>query len=339
MNKHFLVILTVSILAACSTAPKNPCLEIRGALDIGTGSTKAYAAEVDVCRNEIVKSVFDQKTPIAFGEQRQRSGRNEIPLAFVGEASAKIKPLIDAIRRLGAVTIVAVATAAFRDAKNGIDAAQALSGALDVPVKVISQKEEAQIGARSAFVVARIPESDKATTIVWDIGGGSMQMIHQAGDEATIFTGDLASVTFKSRVIAEIQKKNPKTVTTPNPLGRDADAAVWLAAKHAQANVPAAIRKISKAAKWLGLGGVLAVSVQRQVNSGASEFGREPLEEALHKRKILTDEKIGGDYRTTEITNLALVLGYMNALGIEKVATAEASLVQGLVIPETKNRK
>jgi exopolyphosphatase/guanosine-5'-triphosphate,3'-diphosphate pyrophosphatase len=339
MKKHLLVNLTVLILAACSTAPKNPCLEIRGALDIGTGSTKAYAAEVDVCRNEIVRPVFDQKTPIAFGEQRQRSGQNEIPIAFVGEASAKIRPVIDAIKNLGAVTIGAVATAAFRDAKNGPAAAQALSGALEVPVRVISQKEEAQIGARSAFVVARIPESDRATTIVWDIGGGSMQMIHQAGREATIFTGDLASVTFKNRVIAEIQKKNPKTVSTPNPLGKGADAAVGLAAKHAQENVPSAIREISKSAKWLGLGGVLAVSVQRQVNPSASEFHREPLEEALRKRKSLADEEIGGDYRTTEVTNLALVLGYMNALGIDKVATAEASLVQGLVVPETKNRK
>lgn len=324
---------SILLLAACSAAPKTGCLQTRGALDIGSGSTKAYAAEVDVCRNAILKTVFDQASSVAFGEQRQLSGQNKIPMAFVTESAKKIKPLVDQIRSLGAVTIVAVATAAFRDAGNGVDAARALAQTLDLPVRVVSQTEEARIGARSAFVMARVSETEKASTVVWDIGGGSMQMIHQDGGGTTIYQGDLASVTFKNRVISELQKRDPKAAATPNPLSHSAEAAVALSAKHAQENAPPGIRKIASTAKWLGIGGVLATSVQKQVAPGASEVRRDLLREALNKRKYLTDDEIGGPYRTTEITNLALVLGYMNALGIDRVRTVEASLVQGLVAP------
>ena len=49
-------------------------------------------------------------------------------------------------------------------------------------------------------------------------------------------------------------------------------------------------------------------------------------------RQGLTDTEIGGKYAATEISNLTLVLGFMNELGIEKVMTVKANMAHGILI-------
>ena len=153
-------------------------------------------------------------------------------------------------------------------------------------------------------------------------------------NKTEIFTGTLAAVTFKNRIIREIQKKDPKTTNSPNPLGAQFSNAVVLATEDAKAQVPNFFREKAEKAHWIGIGGVLALSAQNQVKEGADEFSQTALEQTLKKRAGLKDSQIEGDYATTEITNLALVLGYMKALKIEKVKTVEASLVQGWLLSQ-----
>ncbi|MGE0764288.1 MAG: hypothetical protein AB7N80_13485 [Bdellovibrionales bacterium] len=317
----------------CATASADPCLKRRGALDIGSGATKAFAAVVDVCKKKIVETLFDQKIPIAFGDTREHDPKNEIPLSFAQAAGKKISNLVKEMKEKRLERIDAVATAAFRAAANGPAAAAEIAKQSQITVKILSQQEEAEIGAQSAL--AQLPPKKTAAAkpvIVWDIGGGSMQMWSKGKDQNQVFMGDLAAVTFKNRIIRELKNQNPAQVYSPNPLGAQSAGAVALAADHAKSNVPEYFKKKAGSARWVGLGGVLALSVQKQVAKDKKEFSETAVKKALEQRAALQDSEIESEYRATEISNLALVLGYMRALKIKTVETVEASLVQGWLL-------
>lgn len=324
MKKIFVLI---SLFSATTWA--QPCLENRAALDLGSGTTKAYVAEVDTCQKKIVKVIFEDRLPLAFNEALEKSADGTLPEKVVGEATPRIQALLEKVKTYNVKRITAVATSVFRVAKNGRAMARNLSRDLQIPVEVISQEQEAELGYWSALAQKNI--SDTRDLIVWDIGGGSMQMYSRDKGRVHIYEGDLASVTFKNKILQILQFKDPKSHSSPNPIGLQREAALQLAKNHAYLNVPAYFKKKAPQARWVGVGGVISMSVQRQVNKEASQFTQDELNEALKKRVWLKDSEIHSDYRISDISNMALVLGYMQALKIEKVETAQASLGQGLI--------
>ncbi len=358
----FILATATALSVNCSSQPKtitDPCLKRRGAIDIGSGATKAFAAVVDVCSKprRIVEKLFDEKVKISFGEALEQNTEGNIPADVITDASAKIATLVESMNARNLESIETVATAAIRKSKNRDDVAGQISSAMNerligktklgnLQVRVLSQIEEAQVGARSALanLPASAATSENGPLVVWDIGGGSMQMT--ALDSNELFTSELASVTFKNQVIREIQKKDPSVLKSPNPLKKDSKKATALARSHATKNLGTFLKLHSTKPRWVGIGGVLALSVQKQVDrevlaprpktdlmvQNVSQFTQTDLAKTLDARATRTDEEIESEYRETEITNLALVLGYMQALKIEKIETVEASLVQGLLI-------
>ena len=320
------------------TAHADPCQEVRGTLDIGSGSTKAMAALVDTCKKEIVRVVYENHVKIAFSEEIEKTTDQKFSPALLDEAAPKIKALVDAMKEKNAIHVAGVATAVFRKAANGGEAAATIAARIGAPVKVITQEEESQLGYLSALAVHHIPLPEQDDIAVWDIGGGSMQMRAVSKGDTKLYQGELASTTFKNRVLKEIQKKDPATNPSPNPLGKAWPRAVAMAEKEARKNVPAYFRQTKNGPKrWLGVGGVLTISVQDQITKKRASFTAEQLESRLKKRALLSDEKIESEYRITEVTNLALVLGYMKALKIKNVETEPASLNQGYLFLELFN--
>lgn len=324
MIKLLVALSFVSVYSHAKT-----CLENRAALDFGSGTTKAYVATVDTCEKKIVKVLFEDRLPLAFNEALEKSASKEIPEETLKRAEPQIKELLEKVRRYDIKRISGVATSVFRVAKNGRAAAQSLSQKLNVPIEVITQEQEAELGYWSALAQTGI--QDTKDLIVWDIGGGSMQMYTRDGGKVRVFEGDLASVTFKNQILQVLQFKDPRQNSSPNPFFRQREAALQLAKNHAYLNVPEYFKKKAPTARWVGVGGVLSMSVQRQVDKDAHEFTQAALQRTLDTRSSLRDDQIQSDYRITDVSNLALVLGYMKALKIEKVETAQASLGQGLL--------
>lgn len=330
-----LAVLSGFFVLACTSAPKPECLRKEAAMDFGSGSTKAVVAEVNVCEKTIRKVLFQSQVPVAFSETLQASPRQEIPLSFIDQERPRVEKLVTELKTYHPQVIHAVATAAFRAAKNGEAVAASLSKALGISIQVISQEEEARLGYWAALSTR--PQISSQNVVVWDIGGGSMQMIGQNSEgKLEIYRGDLASVTFKNRVIRELQKKDPTQVQSPNPLRGRATAALRMARKHAEQNVPEFFHHRAPKATWLGIGGVLARSVKEQVGDLAV-YRSEQVRRALRERATWTDQKLGGDYPTTDVTNLALVAGYMEALGLPRVEPVSAYLGQGLILSRLQN--
>lgn len=322
-----LSILFIAIVSVqCSLLSKN-CLQNKGAIDIGSGSTKAFAAIVDICEKKIVKTLFERQMILGFGEALAKSGKEEIPEALIQRAGNEIANFVNEMRKADVKDVSAIATAAFRKAKNGSHAAGEIGRLAKISVTILTQDQEADVGALSARSRLGIAANDQ-NSVVWDIGGGSMQMWARTSKGVEIFKGDLASVSFKNRVLEEILKKDIKKASSPNPLGKKHVEATQMAIDHATKNVPDFFRK--GGLRWLGIGGVLSISIKNQTKKPT--FTAADLKITLLKNSTLTDRQIHSDYRATEVTNLALVLGYMKALQIEKVETVEASLAQGWLL-------
>ncbi len=312
------------------------CLQNRGSLDIGSGTTKGLVAEVDICEQKIVKIIFEDRLPLSFSEALEKSTDKKIPQTMLDEAIPQMNAMVTKMQQLNPTQIKAVATSVFRVAKNGQEVAKKISNAIKVPVHIITQDQEAELGFLSALATTKLSVTRQSLNkiIVWDIGGGSMQMYADNNGKHQIYKGNLASVTFKNKVLEVLQFKNPKNSSSPNPLGNNREAAIQLAKNHAYQNVPGYFKKHALSALWIGVGGVLSSSIQDQTGKEKSEFTQDEITQTLLEKSKLSDTRLKGDYKTTDVTNLALVLGYMKALNIQKVETAKASLGQGLLLKD-----
>lgn len=324
------ILLVVTFCFAIAEAQADSCLQNQGALDFGSGTIKAVVASVNVCEKKIADIIFEERFPLALNEALEKSSDQQIPLAIITAEVPKLQSLIQKMRTdYKAAKIAGVATSVYRIARNGTEIVKHLSTKLRIPIDVISQKKEAQLGYWSAAGKKNLTPKDES--IIWDIGGGSMQMYSREGGKEHMFEGDLASVTFKNMILKTIQFKDPKNHASPNPIGNGWRSAVQLAKNHAYLKVPVFFKKQASKKRIIGVGAVLSLSVQKQVKDDSAEFSRQALEQQLLKRAFLKDSDIESSYRNTDISNLALVLAYMQALNIPKVETVPTSLGHGLI--------
>ncbi|MBV8132352.1 MAG: Ppx/GppA family phosphatase [Alphaproteobacteria bacterium] len=87
-------------------------------------------------------------------------------------ALANLRRFVALARALGAEHLAVLATAAVRDASDGLSFAAEVEQQCRVPVKIIDGAEEARLSA--AGVLAGIPEADG---LVGDLGGGSVELV------------------------------------------------------------------------------------------------------------------------------------------------------------------
>lgn len=328
MKVSKLLILTILFLStSCSSmlAPRR-CLLTKAAFDIGSGSTKMVVAEVDRCKNKIKKILLEQSAAVTYKEDLFRNS-NMFSQNILDFGSKSLLMLKRKAQVLGATEFAAMATSAFRTANNGAHALAYLSKKTGINVQVIKQEREASLG----YLGAKAKLSDEeGSFLVWDIGGGSMQMTFEDDSEVEFYLGKLASVSFKEKVIKEVQKKQ---ISSPNPLGKiTARKAVNLAKIYAISDVPSKVKKAVSKLKIYGIGGVHYYSIRKQALKEGNSYNQKDVEKALIKRSKLNDQQIGGKYSETDVSNLALVLGYMQALGIKSVNTMKINMAHGMLL-------
>ncbi|MEE6250205.1 MAG: hypothetical protein VX583_07370 [Bdellovibrionota bacterium] len=330
----FLTLLSIVFVSCSSLSEKSKpeCFIKRAALDVGSGSTKMKVANVDTCKNQISEILFDDSVNIEFKESLAKSSRNVLGKRIYDKALKELSILKEKALALGATEINGVATSAFRKADNGRIFIKEISQKLGLSIKVISNDQEAQLAYWGA--VDRLSlEEDEA--VVWDIGGGSMQMISKDKEEFPTYLGEMASVGFKEMIISKLQNKSVSKINSPNPLGPITSLeAVKKAKDFAAKDVNEKMKSIISDRKVIGVGGVHYYSIRNQV--GSDEYSSEDIDLALQKRSNLSDKEIDSKYASTEISNLALVTGYMKALNIKKVKAIKVNLADALLVKPTR---
>lgn len=322
-------LFSVLVLFGCQTAPK--CgLERRAAFDVGSGATKLKVVELNTCSQELTQVILEEQVNVEYRDALEKDPEGNFSEQIQAEGMGALAKLQGDARAQGARKFAGIATAAFRQAKNADGFVINIREKLGIPLRIISQSEEALLGFQAARESAKAPSTD---LVVWDIGGGSMQMVSL--DETlkpTVYKGELASVSFKNQVITQIQKKDPAKVQSPNPLTKSQiKKALILVEREAEASVPAGIKKKFEDPQTvvIGVGGVFAKSLSRQI-PGVTTFTQEKIFEALQKRTGMTDEQLKDPFSATDVTNIALVYGYMKSLGIKKFQVTEYGLVDAL---------
>lgn len=147
-----------------------------------SGSAALRIGVVDIGSNSIRLVIFDSlsRAPaVVFNEKiLARLGRGLIPGGKLDPAG--VEKALEALRRFSAIAkvlnvsrLIAVATAAVREAADGQDFAQKVEKLCGIKIDILKGEEEARLSALG--VVSGIPDAEG---VAGDLGGSSLELIH-----------------------------------------------------------------------------------------------------------------------------------------------------------------
>lgn len=165
--------MTAPIQAAASTAGAANALELVGVIDIGSNSVRLVVFESGVRSPDYF---FNEKVICGLGRDLGETGKLN-PEAKVAALSA-LKRHVSLARRMGVRDLIAIATAALRDADDGPAYRDKLSDELGVRIRVATGREEARLAAEG--VLFGWPA---ARGVVADLGGSSLELAVVADGE------------------------------------------------------------------------------------------------------------------------------------------------------------
>jgi exopolyphosphatase/guanosine-5'-triphosphate,3'-diphosphate pyrophosphatase len=304
----------------------------RAAFDVGSAAIKCTVADVDIATGRVVEIIETLSEKIDFAEDLDRSYDSNLSAAIMDkgiDALIRIKRQADELK---AMEYSAAGGSVFRQARNGRAYFVRIEDETGIQSRVISEQQAAMLSFHAAQQALGTASRE---LLVWDIGGGSMQMTARRTDGGLLFYLDsMASVTFKNAVIEIIQKKNPDTTTTPNPVSpQEVNQALAYIKAHAMVAVPTVLKAKIRSGNMLvaGIGGVHYYSIPEVMGDRKPSFTREEVEATLKKWTGRPDEDFDSEYAATRFTNLILVLGYMDALGITEVHPLKINQAHGLL--------
>lgn len=322
-----------SLFFAFSTQAAN-CLQTRAGIDMGSGTTKIAVAQVDVCHHRIEKVLYEDQRPVGYNDALSHASNNQLDVTIEQQGLDALMQLVSHARRYHPQRMTGVATAVFRSANNGQAVIDRFNRQAGVQLSIISQQQEAELGFLSAKAALDDPQVKDQDLLVWDIGGGSMQMTayrpEQGQTIADVYQGKLASVTLKNFILSVL--KNVPTQGSPNPIGSWRQSVLRFVEFYAGNDVSPQIKQDASTRRVIGIGGVHGFSIKNQLPDKQNRYTLAALT-ALSKQQVWKgDSELNGDYRATDVSNLLLVEGYMQALKINQVEVVKANLIQGVLL-------
>lgn len=329
MKKSLTILSSLFIMISSFTyADHNQTTVIRAAIDIGSGATKLRVAEVDLKTQKIVKILNSQNFTVPYQEQLANDKEGNFNPQVMQQGIDSLHEAKKIAQSYQSENIIAVATAAFRKAKNADDYISQIKQETGIDVNIIDQHLEGELAFKAVVSQFGIEPSK---LIVWDIGGGSYQLTtvnHQG--KYDIFRGHDASIPFRNLVIEKIKKQNPQFVSSPNP--HTAEELL-----HAQLHAIRLTKKIdtlfkekiqSPEVQIVGVGNILGMQVPRMVKDDTVTLDQ--MIGAVANLVDKTDADVGGgDFANVYVTNSILVLGLMEGLNMQKVQLADINPADG----------
>ncbi len=315
------------------------CHKSRVAIDMGSGSTKIIAAHVDKCKKKILKIIDERNFSFKFKESIHLNDKRitrELEELVTSQLSAYLKPLIKR-----GFQASGVATEVFREAINGRDIIRRIKKKLNISLTIINQRQEAMLGFWGAIGATEKKPED---ILVWDIGGGSMQMTTLPKPSKYIplpenlykrpyhYLGKLASVSFKNLILDYQGRRRG----SPNPIGLHTYKWSLQKAKlRAAKEVSPEIKSLIGDKEVLGIGGVHYFSIRGQTQKpDGVPVSLYDLQKAIKERINLKDQQITSNYKETEVSNLILVEAFMKALKIQTILPLRVNLATGILFYE-----
>lgn len=173
-----------------------------GAIDIGSNSVRLLVAGIPDGEpwGPDLETIARAGEACRLGRGLHDTGRVDDEL--VERAAVIVGEFLRRARSLGARHIVAAATAALRRAGNGAAAAERISEVAGVPVRILSEADEARLVYRS--VVMGLGQGVRGSqSVVFDLGGGSTEIASGVGERLGRWTSlPFGAVTLTERLSA-----------------------------------------------------------------------------------------------------------------------------------------
>lgn len=318
-----------------SSFAKN-CFINRAAFDLGSGSFKVKVAKVDHCKEKIIEVIFEDSSKTGFKDAVvEIKGEKTISTEKLKAGAEVVNGFFQKAKALGAKEFYGVGTQVFRDIKNSDEFLKMLPK--KIKIKIATQQEEAELGYLAAKL--NIP-NQKRPLVVWDVGGGSQQLVYRDEFNKThSYLGTFASS--RARDFVRSEKKLAADVLSPNPVGKDAPVYQEKIKEMAKTEISgdknvARILKVIPQANVVGLGNLHSFCILRQVKeTQAVKNDAYSLEEVIKTIKVQStkdDKAIGGNYADTDVTNLILIAGFMEAFGMKEISVVSANLTDALLV-------
>ncbi len=188
----------------------------RAAFDIGSGKIKMQVSDVDLTANKIAKVLLRDQAILGLRGDLEKSLDGRLS----GEIQNKTIDAISALMKKAALlhpdAYSAVATEAFRIAKNAPALLERIKNETGLGVVVVSQEEEGILGFISAVNEVEV---DPDRVVCCDFGGGSFQITAKCNDRYSVYQGKLGKNRLKNMVL-KIQGKEESPTVSPNPISK-----------------------------------------------------------------------------------------------------------------------
>lgn len=330
MLKFIPFIFLLGFLSACQLSSIGECKEeTLAAFDIGSGSTKLLVAQRNSCSQKISKVLLESSKPLGFAQNlSDNSAEMKFSPTMISQAHKAMRELMLEAADYEPEQIVGVATEAFRRAQNAPLLIKRWNSEYNVNFRIITQLEEAQLAYQG--VTKELALGAPSLVVVWDIGGGSQQLSWMDAEQKfQTFESSVAAVTFKNQLTKRLKRSSPNPLS-PEDLVVAREVVKEMLAAYDFKNLR---HQLEKKVTVVGLGGVHGKSIKNQLK--LKEDGwvtQERLEKTIEKRRVLTDQQIGGAFAATEITNMVLISELMKAYQIQKYRVKEMSLAHSLIL-------
>ena len=186
---------------------------VRAALDVGSGQTKMTVAAVDETTGRPTQVLFAEETPLLLGHDFKQSKNGRLSDNILLELENILTHYRTIATDLGTTEFVGVATAVFRESKNGADFINNMKDKLDLRLEVISQEEEGMMGFLSAVAASG---KEAQNIIAWDSGGASFQITLSEGESVEVYKGPWGASKVQAAMV-ELQGKDFTKIQTVNP--------------------------------------------------------------------------------------------------------------------------
>ncbi len=326
----------VTLLTACSFGSSGShytsgeCDQVRAAFDLGSEITKMQVARVDACEGIIIQTLIRDEIPVDYQADIEKNG---------GELSPTIiKQGIDAIKQLKKQSLeyqpagyFGVATGIFESAgSTGSAVVDELSQKSGISFTIINKQQETDNRYTGALNKAQL-ESENG--VVWEIDNDRQQITTAKGiNGQDLFEIPLGSNNFKSLVISVLDKANKKT---PNPMTKsEINTAILLAQTRAEKSISQVVKdRIDESdSTVVGIGSVHVFSIPGSLKNQKT-YDREMLEDALYAYADMDDKMLGGGlFVSNKLTDMALVLGFMNALNIDEIIARRVDNTEAVLV-------
>jgi exopolyphosphatase / guanosine-5'-triphosphate,3'-diphosphate pyrophosphatase len=305
-------------------------IETRAAIDIGSGSSNLKIAKVNTKTHKIVEKIFEKSIPVSYQKHLEKSTDQTLDQEVMHQGLAAMHAFKKITDEQGVKKVVAVATAAFRQAKNANEFAKKIEAQTGIHVWIIDQDLEGILAFEAAMATT---DDIPSQSVVWDIGGGSVQFTTKTTTgEYVIQKGTFASIPFRNGLISEIQQKNVKMITSPNPVSEsDFTEALKYIKKQTLDSNPYIMHKIKEPnTKILAVGSLFNYGIKPLINS--TSVTQESLEEGVKSLLNKSDEQLDkGSFNDITVSDPLLILGYMKAYDIHNATILQVNNADGAI--------